>query len=367
MDVLIRDANIAIRAKRPPDQIGKQLITVFQEGSFLQLTFQSRGCRFNAGGSCSMCNYGYGQAPDEVSIADELKQILQRAIEDHVETILLVASGSFLDEREIPEPLQDYICIEVFKTGIPQIIIETHYKSISEVALHRISRLLTGRKIELEIGLETTDPWIQEHILNKNIDAIELETMIAIAHHFHMSVTTNLLLGIPFFSERAQLDSTKTSIRWALSKKADYIIVFPINIHPYTLFEWLYQNECVQVPSLWLAVYLLSELDDFELDHVSMAWYGNRSMDYGKGRRSIPPKTCKTCQNILLEFFEEFYENRKLIHRKQKLADLLRMPLLCNCRETVLQAISASPQFLEAQYQDARSKMKGLIKGHECT
>lgn len=143
--------------------------------------------------------------------------------------------------------------------------------------------------------------------------------------------------------------------------------MFPINIHPYTLFEWLYQNECVQVPSLWLAVYLLSELDDFELDHVSMAWYGNRSMDYGKGRRSIPPKTCKTCQNILLEFFEEFYENRKLIHRKQKLADLLRMPLLCNCRETVLQAISASPQFLEAQYQDARSKMKGLIKGHECT
>lgn len=364
MDILIRNSNIAIRAKRPQERAEKHLITVFQEGTFLQLTVQTEGCRFNAGGSCSMCNYGYGRAPDEASITNELQRILQRATEDHVDTILLGASGSFLDEKEIPRSLQDLIFKAVLQSGIPQIIIETHYKSISEAALLRISQLLDGRKIELEIGLETTDTWIQEHILNKKIDAAELETMIAAAHRFHMSVTVNLLLGIPFFSERAQLDSTEMSIRWALSKKVDYIIVFPLNIHPYTLFEWLYQKQCIQVPSLWLAVYLLSELNDFELDHVSMAWYGNRSMDYGTGRFSIPPQTCDMCRKALLDFFEDFYEHRSLCHRKQQLKKLLRMPLSCSCRETVFQGISTEPQFLSNQYQDARSKMKGLIENH---
>lgn len=364
MDKLIQTANIKIRSDRPLDPPG-QSIVVFQQENFLQMTFQTQGCRFSAGGSCSMVNYGYGREPDADRLMNELHKVLH-ACENRIETILLGASGSFLDEKEISQSLRNQILRAVFQSGIPQIIIETHYKSISDSVLHHISQLLPGRSIELEVGLETVNPWIGEHILNKHIDLLEFEMMIAAAHSYGMTVTVNLLLGIPFFTEAAQLSDTKASIRWAISKKADYIIVFPLNIHPYTLFEWLYQKGRIQPPSLWLAVRLLSELDDFELEHVSMAWYGNRSMDYGEGRTSILPQSCSICRNTLLPFFEAFYINRDLKNRKRQIANLLHSSLSCNCREEVFRKLSAGPGFFESEYQAARHDMKGLVKKDEC-
>lgn len=364
MDTLIQAANIAIRSDRPLDP-SERAIVVFQQGCFLQLTFQTQGCRFSAGGSCSMCNYGHGRQPDANRLMNELHKVLN-SCGNHVETILLGTSGSFLDEKEIPESLRNRILQAVFRSGIPQIIIETHYTSISDSVLHRISQLLSGRKIELEVGLETVNPWIGEHILNKRIDLSEFEEIIAAAHHYEMTVTVNLLLGIPFYTEAAQLSDAKASIRWALSKKVDYIIVFPLNIHPYTLFERLYQKGLVQPPSLWLAVRLLSELDDFELEHVSMAWYGNRSVDYKEGRVSILPQACGTCRETLLSFFEAFYVSRDLEDRKRQIADLLQTPLLCDCRERAFQKMSAAPGFLESEYQAARCEIKGLVEKYEC-
>ncbi len=360
MDTLIQAANIAIRSGRPLN-LSRRSITIFRRGRFIQLTFQTEGCRFSSGGSCSMCNYGCGRKPDVSQLMKELHVVLN-ICRNCVDTILLGASGSFLDKEEIPESLRDLIFEAVFQSGIPQIIIETHYKSISDDVLRRIVQLLPDRKIELEVGLETTNQWIGEHILNKEIDLHEFEAMILAAHRFHMTVTVNLLLGIPFFMETAQISDTKSSIRWALSKKADYIIVFPINIHPYTLFEWLYQKGYIRPPSLWLAVRLLLELDDFELDHVSMAWYGNRSVDYGKERVSIHPQVCKSCRNVLLTFFEEFYTNRDLNHRKRKLVKLMHTPLSCNCRERVFREVPADLGFLESEYQAARCEIEGSIE-----
>ena len=365
MDTLIQVANLAIRSGRPPDW-PNQAIVVSRQEHFLQLTFQTQGCRFSAGGSCSMCNYGYGKTPDADKLMHELFQVLN-GCGNEIETILLGASGSFLDENEISEALQNSILRTVFQREIPQIIIETHYKSISDNILRRIAEQLPDRSIELEVGLETADPWIGTHILNKHINLTEFEMMIAAVHQYGMSVTVNLLLGMPFFTEAAQLADTKNSIRWALSKNVDYIIVFPLNIHPYTLFEWLYQNGCLQPPSLWLAVRLLSELNDFELNHVSMAWYGNRSVDYGEGRVSVLPKTCDVCRDVLLSFFKSFYATRNLGERKRQILELLQTNIPCDCREKAFQKLSAAPEFLSSEYQTARHKIEGLVNQYEHT
>lgn len=366
MDKLIQSANITIRANRPPDP-SDQCITVFLQGDFLQLTVQTKGCRLSAYGSCSMCNYGCGQEPDTDKLLKELSCILKQAVTKNVQTILLGASGSFLDPQEIPEQTQDAVLKAVFQSGIPQIIIETHYSSASDAALRRVSSLLPKRRIELEIGLESANQWIREYILNKHIDPFGFEAMIARAHHFQMTVTANLLLGVPFLSEAAQISETLDSIRWLLSKKIDYIMVFPLNIHPYTLFQWLHQKGMVQPPSLWMAVSLLSKLDDHELNHISIAWYGNRSIDYGRAQVSVPPQACGSCRNVLLTFFEEFYINRDLRHRKAQIKKILREPLACSCREKALKAVSSKPCFLETEYLTARGMMKGLIGIHERT
>lgn len=366
MDKLLQDANIAVQTSSPRS-LSEESITVFRQDKFLQLTFQTTGCRFNTRGSCSMCNYGRGKRPDPSSIYKELGIILKDARNNQIQSILLGASGSFLDPGEIPEPLQNLIFETVFQSKIPQIIIETHYKSISEKTLRRIADHLPGRSIELEVGLETANQWLRTHILNKEIDTAQFEKMIDTAHRFHITVTINLLFGLPFLSKASQLADAKASIQWAISRTVDYIMVFPVNIHPYTLFEWLYEKKQVQPASLWLLVRLLTELDDSQLDHLSVAWYGNRFLHYENGRETVPPYACEDCRHALTAFFDDFYQNRVTRHRREKLGQLLKTPFPCACRESVFRTSLGEATFFMDEYKSVRKEMEVLIASHGVT
>lgn len=364
MDTLLQAANIAIRKECPPDS-PENTITVFRRGTFLQLTFQTTGCKYNARGSCSMCNYGHGKAPNEDVLLSELEQAIKGTQEIPTESILLGSSGSFLDANEIPVSLQNSILELVFKSGVPNIIIETHYKSISIDTLNRVAQYLQNRKVELEVGLETINPWLRTHVLNKDIDLDEFHNVVSIAHSFNMTITANLLLGIPFLSEAAQISDTRYSIRWALSKGVDYIIVFPVNIHPYTLFERLYEEKHIRPISLWLLFYLLAQLDDQEMEHLSISWYGNRTISYGKGRDSVPLCACDSCRYLLVDFFDDFSQNKNLSHRRISIAKLMAQPISCTCRESAKKAIQAKPEFLHTNYEKARHMMEALIGDNE--
>ena len=359
MDTLLQSANIAIRERCPLDS-DEDVIVVFRRGTFLQLTFQTTGCKFNARGSCSMCNYGHGKAPETDILLEKLYRILDEAEKMPTESILLGASGSFLDTNEIPEILQDLILAAVLHSRIPNVIIETHYRSINKAALERMARRLPNRKVELEIGLESANSWLRTHILNKDIDSDAFENIIASAHRFGITITINLLLGIPFLSESAQLADTRSSIQWVLSKGADYIVVFPVNIHPYTLFEWLYEKKKVRSTSLWLLFYLLAELDEHELEHISVSWYGNRTIRYAD-RSSIPLHACDSCRNALVNFFDDFSQNKDTLHRQTAIAKMKKAHFFCTCRESVKSAISSEPIFHEVEYYAARHEMEELI------
>ena len=50
-----------------------------------------------------------------------------------------------------------------------------------------------------------------------------------------MSACTNVLLGAPFLCERDQLDTAVKSVNWAFEQGTDSVVVFPMNIKPFTL------------------------------------------------------------------------------------------------------------------------------------
>ena len=364
MDKLLQAANIAVRSNCPLDSPESD-VTIFRRGSFLQLTFQTTGCKYNACGSCSMCNYGRGKKPNESSILTILNYVLEECKKTPTESILLGASGSFLDVNEIPEALQTAIMNLVYTSEIQNVIIETHYKSISIDALNRVVHCLPDRRIELEVGLETVNTWLRTHILNKDIDLSRFSDTISIAHRFNMTITANLLLGIPFLSEAAQIADTKESINWALLKGVDYIVVFPVNIHPYTLFEWLYMKGQINPISLWVLFFLLASLNDLQMKHLTISWYGNRSIYYSDNHKSIPLCACDSCRRILADFFDDFSQNKDLRHRRKAITRLEGLPMPCTCRDSVKKALESKPVFLTEEYESARHLLEGLISQNE--
>ncbi len=353
MNKLLSKANIMIRKDRPVDN-PDEIITVFRRNNFLQLTFQSNGCRYSEVGSCSMCNYGKGKIAKLQEIMQELEAICQSNDFKECDMILLGASGSFLDDREIPAEYQYKIMERIAQSHIHEIYIETHYRSITIAKLHYIRKIFPDQYINIEMGLETITEDIQFNILNKCIPLNELIETINQIHSVNMFVSLNVLVGIPFLSEKEQFADALKTLQWALANNADYVVLFPINIQPYSLFEWWYTNKYISIPSLWMLVCLLLKLSDEELKHVCFAWYGNRCITYSEERHTQIPQACSLCQPQLICFFEKFSNDFNLENRKMYIKQLLEVNFQCDC----FKKISASIE------NDVTIKYSNWEKGH---
>lgn len=361
MNKLLSKANILMRKNRPLDN-PNEIITVFRRNNFLQLTFQSNGCRYSAAGSCSMCNYGKGKTATLQEILSKLETICQTKDFKECDMILLGASGSFLDDQEIPNEYQHKIMERIAKSHIHEIYIETHYKSITIPKLHIIRKLFPNQYINIEMGLETITAEYQINILNKKIPLNELSEVIKQIHSVNMFVSLNVLVGIPFLSEKEQLTEALKTLRWALNNKADYVVLFPINIQPYSLFEWWHKNNYISVPSLWMLVFLLSELSDEEMKHVCFAWYGNRCITYSDERKTQTPQACPLCRKQLIDFFETFSNDFNVENRKLYLKQLQETNFKCNCYRNLYTNIEKSTK----KYPDLKSghiAIENLVNG----
>lgn len=339
MNTLLSKYNIETRKNRPLDS-GKEIITVYKHGNLMQLTFRTIGCRFSMLGSCSMCNYGKGEQINPIKALLELEEICKSNEFLNSKMILLGASGSFLDEYEIPKELQYDIMRYISKSHIEEVFIETHYKTISEDILQNIKKIFGEKVVHIEMGLETTTKNYQNNILNKEISLYDLSKTIEIIHQYTMNVSLNILLGLPFLTLKEQINDTKKSIDWAMQNFVDYIVVFPINFQPYTLFKWWYSNGYAKQTSPWLLVELLKSLSDEELPHICLAWYGNRSISYDSEQFTIIPFSCTECQDKLISFFSDFTTNYDLNYRKKILNDFITTSFSCNCKTKFLESIN---------------------------
>lgn len=340
MNNLLSKANILIRKFRPSDDSSRR-INVFQRGNLLQLTFQTSGCRYSASGSCTMCNYGQGAITDMQLILQELNEICHSKAFIESTMILLGASGSFLDEEELPCELQYNIMKQISQSHMEEVFIETHYKSVSDEKLQIIQEIFGDKIVHIEIGLETITKEFQESILNKPILLPQLKETIQQIHSHNIVVDLNILFGIPFLTINQQIEDTLKTIRWALENGADNIIVFPINIHPYTVFEWWYDNGYITVPSLWGLFMVLQNLTDKELSCICFAWYGNRCIAYSSEKKTVIPQACPSCQEQLISFFDNFASNYNLSYRKKSLDEFSNRTFHCKCRQNLVAEANA--------------------------
>ena len=96
-----------MRPQMPPDKRTHYRIERANGGLLCDLWFLTRGCMHDAGGGCTMCNYG--KASDVIEQERMLAELhsLVRRFPWEFEDFLLTPSGSMLDEREVPEALRE--------------------------------------------------------------------------------------------------------------------------------------------------------------------------------------------------------------------------------------------------------------------
>lgn len=326
---ILQQLNCRIRSRRPKLPVDA-VCQVFEEKGLLEIGFLSRCCKNDLIGSCIMCDYGCAVSTQEPEkYIAEMKCILENASAP-IKCLLLCTNGSFFDESQIPSSLFKAILMLASQYDIPTIEFETHYLDVSSEKLDMIQKILSGKHIMIEMGLEAVDPIYQENVIMKRIDLPAYERTIQMIQQYGFEVETNIMVGLPFLNAREQLQEALDTVTWSFARQCK-VVLFPINIKPYTLLMRMYQKGIYSPVSHWLLILLLNSLPVEKLGEVTIAWYGNREEKYNNNASTtVFPSSCPQCRKKLMQFYSDFLDESD--YRKRKyLIEQLTATCECAC------------------------------------
>lgn len=328
----LRKLNKELHEKRPLTPSNKKITLWKSADGLLQCCIESQGCRFSKEyGSCIMCDYGTGVNLTPNELKEVLEKELQPALKG-VDRLLIGTYGSILDTYEISSECFDVILDFVEKQNLKTIIFETHYDTVTTKILQKIQDKLSPKfNVAIEMGYESYNQSVLNNCLQKNLQLDQLLYAMNLIHRYSFEVILNVLLGSPFMSTPVQLHDALKSIDWAFKNGADWVVIFPCNIKPFTVLYELYKFEFYQRISHWLVIDFLRRVPDKYLSKISLSWYGDRDNFYDdKSLKLIPPEDCKDCHDKLFEFYEKFMKNRSATVRKMLLDDFISSTK-CEC------------------------------------
>lgn len=343
----IKLCNKTIREKRPFLCMDKAC-EVFQSGDLLEIGFLSKQCKNDLNGSCLICDYGKAHCTWSIqTYISEMDTIIASYNNKKINYLLLCCNGSIMDESQISTELLSAIFKRAQNSGIPNIIIETHYRDVTIDKLNLIKQIIQ-KPVIIEMGLETVNQKFQDIFFMKGIKMDKYEKTISKIQEYGYDVEINVLLGLPFLSEKEQIADTIQSIKWVIKHNCTPII-FPVNIKPYTMLKYAYNKNLYQPISLWSLIYLLDSLTPHELSNVLIAWYGNREDGYQNDIPVIFPQSCDKCRYELLKFGRDFLDSNQYSDRKRLINNLIASST-CNCYENVCKNIKHSIDLFDDKY-----------------
>lgn len=337
----LSEANINAHLNRPVTPEG-QFITLWRpSSSFIHCCIESCGCRYSQeSGSCIMCDYGVGRNLTPAELQSALYEELSPCIEK-IDRLLFGSYGSVMDESEVSAECFQVLLRFLCDNPVPNVIFETHCETVKRDKLKKIREELPADiQTTIEMGYESSDPFILQSCLNKVLNLDVLERAIMLIHEEGMHVCLNVFLGAPFLCPVDQLVSAKNSVLWAMERGVDSIVLFPANIKPFTLVHKLYKKGLYAPLSHWMIPALFRVLPDEALERITLSWYGDRKNFYkGDTFPLIPPQDCDRCHEDLFSFYHEFMREPDGYKRAEMTRVLWEKDLSCNCRENLKVAL----------------------------
>ena len=279
-----------------------------RDKSYAAIWFKTKGCRYSFEGGCTMCDYFIG---NDVS-GDEMYQSFLTGMDELPEQpdlMVIQTSGSFFDPNEVPEYVRIRI-FELLKERLTKTILvfETHITTITEKVAEQLLSYFTTERVQIEFGVETSNEWIRKYCVNKWITNDQIEKSIQILRRFQIAALANIVIGIPFLSLKENVESASNSITWAIQHGITSICLFPVNLKPYTLTNWLNQHALYQQPSLWALIDVIINVRKFFLPRVDTNWYRKTAkMDNPLYDASIQgPDTCEKCNEDIIKLLDKY-------------------------------------------------------------
>ncbi len=326
---LLDEVILSLRKKRPKVDLSLPY-TVFSSERMLQLWINTPACRFSLAGKCSICDYwdGTGSVQAVIEACNYIGQVGNK-----YDIFVLNTCGSCLCEEELPHQELIRVMRTVAGTGIRRVIIESHLAYVTAEKVREIKEVLADKELFIEYGQESTSPHVLKDCLNKPSMSIEYG-IIHDLQKMGVGLIANVVLGAPFLTVRQRVDDAVKSIRRLLEEGIDGVVLFPVNIKPYTLVSFLYgQGYYKQVD----AIEILEVLDQFgpeALSRIELAWFEPQREELeAYGARSFGVHYCPKCGQKLLGHFLDYRKTDDKMERRRILG--VAKSEVCACAATV--------------------------------
>lgn len=237
-----------------------------RKGKALIFILPTLGCSWalSRSGGCSICGYVYDnpQQPDFEMILSSVQDILSNKLNKESEySIKIFTSGSFLDNREVPEEYQLKIFEELSKYDvIKEIVVESRPEFVREEMLKKISKIINISMLEIAIGLESANNNILLNSINKGFFWEDFVKATNIIKENTARVKAYLLFKPPFVSEYDSFQDILQSVKKLTALDIDTVSINAISIHRGTFLAQLFEKNEYRTPWLWSLYYLCKEI-----------------------------------------------------------------------------------------------------------
>ena len=261
------------------------------------IILRTRGCAWALSSGCTMCGYFNDSLLTPLTEQD-LRSQFEHAMQHYQNEPLvkLFTSGSFLDPSEIPTPVQHHI-LTTLKDTTEKISVESRPEYITEKNVQTIQKKIPLEKLEVGIGLETSNDLVREKAINKGFTFQQYKKAASLLKKHKISVKTYLLLKPPFLTEKESLDDCLKTAKDTASF-TDVLSLNPTNVQRHTVVEYLWNRGQYRPPWLWSVVEFLKHSKSLTKAFVKSDVVG--------GGSSRGAHNCGTCDKQVLQAIQEF-------------------------------------------------------------
>jgi len=270
------------------------------------IILRTRGCSWMFQSGCTMCGYFNDSMLSPVT-ADQLINQYQKAMTqyDGEEIVKIFTSGSFLDVKEVPETVQEYILSDL-DTKIQKIAVESRPEYVTKKTMTYLKKIVTNTEIDIGIGLETSQDNIRNLAINKGFTFKDYLNAVTMIHNHNFSVKTYMLIKPPFLTEKETIKDAKTTIDHVLHHASDHDILSfnPTSVQKNTLIEYLWRRHQYRPPWLWSIIEILT--------YAAKQTHNIRiQCDITGGGKKRGAHNCLDCDNDVLKAIKEFSLHQK--------------------------------------------------------
>lgn len=271
--------------------------------------------------TCTMCpftdlnNYGInGQEKDYM--VSQVKECLSD--DQSFEVLALYNDGSFFAKKEIPDDILFSIGSLVKDSGIKILSVESLPQFIKRDRLEKFLECIGDVKLEIGIGLQSSDTFIRETCINTRITQESFENAISLMNSLRVLPKIYLMQKPPFLTDEESITDIYESLKYLVSLGIYNATICPTRVSKGTLAMDLYNKGLYYPPNLWSVVKAL-ELKPKEIN-VRVACVNLKGSDF----ESIFPSSCEKCDDTIIDELEHFS-----IHQE------FSKTLECECKSNV--------------------------------